>query len=142
MQKRRGEKGRKPKMLFHHLDSQGWGSLKGGPTFGGWQLKIPSLRTGTGFSNHITQPRRLELSISPLHLLRQEMFCLSARSPHGLAIPGEWGYPSKCISVATTVPSEPLSSSPGAIRDLQPDFVLVSQGPFANAAFVSPARAG
>lgn len=40
----------------------------------------------------------------------------SAWSLRGPAGPGEWGYPSKRISIAATVPGQPLSSSPGAIK--------------------------
>lgn len=111
-------KGSSPKMLFHHLDPQGWRSLTGCPTFGEhrvaargpqpwdryWlqQSRNPALQAG---AFHFSTPPPASGDVFP-----------SARSRRGLAVPGQWRYPSKCISVAVPVPGEPLSFSPGAIR--------------------------
>lgn len=64
----------------------------------GWQLEVPSL--GQVPAPTITAPRGQELSISLLHLLHREMICQAQGPRMGWSSLGEWGDPSKRISVA------------------------------------------
>jgi len=98
-------------MLFHHLDPPGWRSLAGGPRFrgapGGSSRSPASGQVPA--SAHVTQPRRQELSIPPLHLPHQETF-LRARGPRtDWPSPGNGGTHQNALALP---PPSPASRSP------------------------------
>lgn len=113
-----GGKGRNPKMLFHHLDPQGRRSLAGGPASG--ERRVAARRPQPRDRYRLRQSRNPSPQAGAFHFSTPppasgDAFP-SARSPCRLTVPGEWGYPSKRISIAVTVPGQPLSSSPGAMK--------------------------